>query len=111
MNTYQAVFILDDKKVDDGGDAFANDVVSYIKELGGQFKEKNSLGRKQFARRIKNRSAGHYWEFVFDLDPTKVETFEDRYRLNNTVLRLVVFHHESVPAGTRRRRARRRRRR
>ena len=102
MKTYEAVFILDDKKLDDHGDSFARQVGDHIRDLGGKVKEKGSLGRKQFARRIKKRSAGQYWDFVFDLDPDKVVTFEDKYRLDDAVLRLVVFIYEPPPPGVER---------
>ena len=69
MKTYEAIFILDDKKFDDHGDSFSRKVGEHIRSLGGKVKETNSLGRRQFARRIKKKSAGQYWDFVFDLDP------------------------------------------
>lgn len=100
MKTYEAVFILDDKKVDDHGDSFARTVADHVRDLGGKVKEKNSLGRKQFSRRIKKRSAGQYWDFVFDLEPEKVLTFEEKYRLDSSVLRLVVLIYEPPPAGS-----------
>lgn len=91
MRTYEAVFILDDRKFEDGGDAFARDITSHIKGLGGKVKEKNGLGRKQFSRPIEKHSAGLYWDFLFEMEPAKVGTFEDKYRLNTSVLRLNVF--------------------
>ena len=102
MKTYEAVFILDDKKLDDHGDSFARRVGDHIRDLGGKVKEKGSLGRKQFARRIKKKSAGQYWDFVFDLDPEQVATFEEKYRLDSAVLRLVVFIYEPPPEGVER---------
>ena len=91
MTTYEAVFILDSKKAEDGGEAFARDVVAHIKALGGNMREKTQMGRKSLARPIGKHRAGTYWYFLMDLASEKIATFEDKYRLNSLVLRLKVF--------------------
>jgi len=97
LGKYEAVFILDEKKLDDHGDAFIRDVAKVIKGLGGQVHEKNSMGRKQFARPIRNMRAGSYWGLIFDLDPAQLRTFQDTYRHEEVVLRLEVFRYEPPP--------------
>ena len=100
MRTYDVVFILDEKKVEDGGEKFANDVVAQVNSLGGNVKEKNAIGRRQFARAIGKNNSGIYWEFVTDLDPSKVAALQEKYRLDPTVLRLVCFDYvASDPRG------------
>ncbi len=99
MRTYEAVFILDERKIEDKGDTFARAVAGHIKDLRGKVRERRSLGRRQLAYKINKRSSGVYWDFVFDLDPARLGAFEDKYRLNETVLRLVVFLYEPPPAG------------
>jgi ribosomal protein S6 len=101
LRTYEAVFILDDRKFEDAGEAFSREIGSHIKSLGGKGKERNSLGRKQFARPIGKHVTGLYWGFVFDLDPSKVGTFQDKYRLNTSVLRLTVLQYEAPPRRSR----------
>lgn len=101
MRTYDAIFILDEKKLEDGGEGFAKDVASHIKTIGGTLKEKIALGRKTFARPIGKTTAGVYWEFIVDLDPANVPLFEDKYRLNTTLLRMKVFHYLPIPASGR----------
>ena len=91
MRTYEAVFILDPKKVEDGGEAFAKAAGELVVALGGKVQRCVSLGRRQFARPIGKHKAGIYWDLAVDLSAASVATLKDRYRLNSTVLRLEVF--------------------
>jgi len=99
LSTYEAVFILNDRKFEDNGTAFADEIAAHIQSLGGKVAEKKCLGRRQFARMIKKLKAGTYWDFVFSVEPDQVETFKDKYRLNAAVLRLEVFIYEPPPAN------------
>lgn len=92
MNTYEALFILDERQLKDGGEAFAKGVVDKIHSLGGKERKSESLGRKQFARPLKKKyTSGVYWDFVFDLSPSQVNALKDEYRLQDSVLRVAVF--------------------
>ncbi len=97
MRTYEAVFILDERKVEGRGDDFAKKVSEFMKSIGGVVKESHCLGRRHFAYKIQKKSAGIYWDFVLDLAPEHVKTLQDKYRLDGTVLRLVVFLYEAPP--------------
>lgn len=99
MKTYEAIFILDERHVEDGGEAFAAEVEEVIATLGGKLVEKKSLGRKTFAREIKKKKSGIYWQFVVELAPEKVAELQERYRLNQVVMRLDVFIYEEPPAN------------
>ncbi len=94
MKPYEAVFILDSKKFEDGGESFSRDAEKHIKSLGGRVNHRISLGRRQFARPIAKHRAGNYWDLLFELDPDQVEALHDNYRLNASVLRLEVFQHD-----------------
>lgn len=94
MKTYEAVFILDPKKIEDNGEAFAKSAGADVESLGGKVHKTVSLGRKQFARPIGKHRAGNYWDLIIDLAPENVALLQDRYRLNTTVLRFVVFNYE-----------------
>ena len=91
MKTYEAVFILDPKKVEDGGEAFAKAASELVESLGGKVQRCVSLGRRQFARPIGKHKAGIYWDLAADLAAESVAAIKDRYRLNSTVLRLEIF--------------------
>ena len=91
MRTYEAVFILDPKKLEDAGDAFAKSAGEQVEALGGKVQKCTSMGRRQFARPIGRHKAGIYWDLVIELGAENVAALKDRYRLNSTVLRLEVF--------------------
>ena len=97
MRAYEAVVILDERKHEDSGEAFAGTFIKLVEELGGTLKERNPMGRRQFARPIKKLRSGIYWDFVFDLDPEKVVVLKGRYRLDETVLRLAVVNYVPPP--------------
>ena len=72
MKKYEAVFILDIRKVEDEGKGFTEEFGKNLESWGGKLLEANAMGRKQFAREINKRKAGIYWDYVFELDPLKV---------------------------------------
>lgn len=100
MKTYEAVLILDERLVEDGGEAILVDVEKTIAALGGTVKEKTSLGRKTFARQVRKTkaSSGIYWDVVIDLPPEQIDELKERYRLNKTMLRIQVMDYVAPPA-------------
>lgn len=97
MRTYEAVFILNDRKVEGGPESFADIVARDVEELGGAIRDKEMLGRKQFARPIGRHRAGTYWDFIVHMQPDQVDVLRERYRLSNQVLRLEIFQYEAPP--------------
>jgi len=89
------VFILDSRKLEDDGDAFARGVAKHVKSLDGEVKQRISMGRRQFSRPIRKLKAGVYWDFVIDLDPAQVDLFKAQYRLNERVLRVDVMEYDA----------------
>ena len=87
MKKYEAVFILDIRKVDDEGKAFSQEFGALVESLGGKMEAAVSLGRKQFTYDINKRKAGIYWDFLFELDPLKLIEIKNKYKLNEKVLR------------------------
>ena len=94
MKKYDAIFILNDRKYEDGGEAFSKKVGENIVALGGGEVSVKNMGRKQFARPIGKRTSGLYLRFFFNLAEDKVAEFIESYRLDNTVLRTVVYNYE-----------------
>ena len=102
MKKYEAVFILDMRKVEDEGKAFSEEFAKNIQGWGGKVVESIPMGRKQFAREIRKRKAGVYWDYVFELDPLKAGEVREKYRLDERVVRILTINYErpdSVPAG------------
>ncbi|MCF7854717.1 MAG: 30S ribosomal protein S6 [Candidatus Pacebacteria bacterium] len=94
MRTYEAVFVLDESKFDDAGDALAKEVEQNIEQLGGRVRKKTAMGRRPFSRPMKKKNAGIYWDFIFDMESSNVDSLEGIYRLNDAVLRTGIFLYE-----------------
>ena len=94
MRKYEAVFILDPRKVEGEGEAFSTSIEENFKSMGGTVERVKCLERKTFARPIGRHTMGIYWDYVVSLPPDAVAKIKDQYRLNQTVLRLVFFNFE-----------------
>ena len=100
MKKYEAIFILDIRKVEDEGKGFTEEFGKNLESWGGKRIEANAMGRKQFAREINKRKAGIYWDYVFEMDPLKVIEVRNQYRLDERLIRLLVINYdrpEGVP--------------
>jgi len=91
LKKYEAVYILDDRRLDDHGDVFVGELTKYIESLGGNVEVAKSLGRKQLASPIRKRNTGVYWDLEMNMPEDKLAELHEHYRMNDTVLRDVVF--------------------
>jgi len=94
LRKYEAVFILDPRKVEGNGEAFDTSIQDKLKGLGANITRVKCLDKKVFTYPIKKRKAGIYWDYVAEMTPDCVAKLEDFYRLNQTVLRLACFLYE-----------------
>lgn len=92
LKKYEAIFILDLRKVEDEGKAFSEEFAKLIQGFGGGINETVLMGRKQFAREIKKRKAGVYVNFVFELDADKETQIRENFRLDERVLRILIIN-------------------
>ena len=100
MKKYETVIILDDRKIQDEGKAFVEEFSTKISRAGGEIVKVTSLGRKQFARQMKKRKTGFYWDFTINLDEKEAKKLPTYYNLDERVLRLqnFVYDRPEVPA-------------
>jgi small subunit ribosomal protein S6 len=52
------------------------------------------MGRKTFAREINKAKAGIYWNYIFTLDPDKVEAIRNQFRLDERIIRLMIINYD-----------------
>jgi len=102
LKTYETVIILDDRRIQDEGKAFVEEFSSKISRAGGKVVKATSLGRKQFARQMKKRKTGFYWDFVIELEEAEAKKLPEYYNHDERVLRLQTFIYDrpKVPAVT-----------
>ena len=91
MKKYEVVIILDPRAVEGNGDAFSEAFQASMKELGGNVTRVKFFEQRTFAYPIKKRKTGIYWDYVVEAEGTFVAALKDKFRLNQSVLRLVVF--------------------
>ncbi len=94
MSKYEVVFILDPAKVEGNGEAFDAEIQEQLKALGGEISRVKFFEKRTFARPMGKYKVGLYWDYVVTLDPQGPVKLKDKYRLNNTVIRLAVFTYE-----------------
>jgi len=61
-----------------------------ITKQGGAVEHTTRMGRQTFARRLKKKDAGFYILLTFTLDPAKIATLRERYKLNEDVFRVQI---------------------
>ena len=92
MKKYEAIFILDIRKVDDEGAGVSGEIETLIKKWGGEMTKSDSLGRRQFAYEVNKRKGGIYWNYVFTALPDKVKELKEYFRLDERVLRNMIIN-------------------
>ncbi len=91
MKKYEAVFILDVRRTEDEGATFSKEFASLIALLGGTMVSSTPMGRRQFTYEIKKRKAGIYFDFVFELETSKVCEIKEKYKLDERILRNLII--------------------
>jgi ribosomal protein S6 len=91
LKKYESIFILDSNRFDDGGKAFIENYKSIIQALSGEVIEIMEMGVRQLSHPIKKQSSAIYWDVVFQLYPGKISELKDNFRLDESVLRFVIF--------------------
>ena len=95
MKKYETLVILDEKNLKDDGGEFLAKIEKVISgEFGGKIVSSENLGRKQFAREIKKRKTGIYLDIVHEMEPNKVVTLQDKFKLDDTVLRMQTYSYD-----------------
>ena len=91
MKKYEAVFILDIRRVEDEGAAFTREITDLIASLGGVMVSVEPMGRQQFTYEIKKRKAGIYYDYVFETEESNIVVIKDKYHLDERVLRNMII--------------------
>jgi len=102
LKKYEAIFILDIRKVDDEGVAFTKEITGLIEKLGGVMVSSTPMGRRQFSYEINKRKAGIYFDYVFEVETEKVIDIKEQYKLDERVLRNMIIIYDrpaNAPTG------------
>ena len=94
LNKYETIVILDERRNEDGGKVFIESFQEFIKELEGITLETEEMGLRQLAHPINKKSSGYYWDVIIELPPNKVLEVKEKFRLDQSVLRLEIFSYD-----------------
>jgi len=94
LKKYESVFVLEIRKVEDEGKAFTEELKSFIEKNGGTMENAIPMGRKQFARMMKSSKAGIYWNYVFSIEPDKIEAIKNKFHLDERILRSLIINYD-----------------
>lgn len=94
MKKYEAIFITDSQKNEEGSANFIKETESLIKLLDGMVHETEDLGARQFAHPINKKTMGHYFSIITSLPENKVIELKEKFRLNPNVFRVEVFSYD-----------------
>jgi len=92
LKKYEAVYILDVRKVEDDGKAWTAEFAKLVEDFGGKVEENTFMGRKQFAREINKRKVVAYYNFVFTATADSVKKLVDAYALDERVIREMIIN-------------------
>ena len=101
MKSYDALFILAETVREDQVDAFNDRIRGEIEKLGGAVRQVVPMGRRAFAAPLKKRASGVYVRMTFDLEPSKMASLQERFKMNEDIFRVqIVVADRPVTAET-----------
>ena len=90
MKIYEGCFILSNA----GKEAEVKDLIDsiekQIRDAGGKVLKIQRMDKRPFARVTGKIDGGYYVNYVFEMEPAKLNAFRDKFRLNESVYRLMV---------------------
>jgi small subunit ribosomal protein S6 len=94
MRKYEGLFILRPNLSEDELGKLSTAVVEVIAKNNGKVDRKEDMGIRDLAYQIKKEKKGRYLLVYFTAEPNAISAIEKAYKLNESVLRSVIFEHE-----------------
>ena len=95
MNKYEGMFIVKPNLNKDEIEKTASAITEAIVRNGGGVEKKKDMGLRQLAYEIKKERQGHYLLVYFTAAPKAVSEMEKTYKLNESILRALVFKRDN----------------
>ena len=95
MKKYEGLFILKPNLSDEEYGKLTAAVIEVITKHGGKVDGKEELGTKDLAYPIKKEKKGRYFLVYFTGEPQSITAMERIYKINELILRAVIFIHEA----------------
>ncbi len=91
MNTYEGVFIVRAALDTDAQEKMLEEIKGVITKNKGEIIQVQNWGKRKLTYLIKKQSEGFYYIVDFKLIPTIVKKIENTYRLNDSILRVLIL--------------------
>ena len=95
MRKYEGLFILKPNLSDEEYGKLSAAVIEVITKNGGKVDAKEELGTRDLAYPIKKEKTGRYLLLYFTGEPQSITVMERVYKINESILRAVIFIHEA----------------
>ncbi len=97
MRKYEGLFILKPNLSEDESGKLMTAVMDVITKNGGKVEHKEDMGVRDLAYEIKKEKKGRYFLAFFSAEPQSIKVVERAYKINESVLRVMIFGHEAPP--------------
>lgn len=94
MKKYEGLFILKPHLTEDTFGKLSTAVAEVVTKNGGKVDRKEDMGVRDLAYQIKKEKKGHYLLVYFTAEPKAVSAIEKAYKLNELILRSIIFQDE-----------------
>lgn len=91
MNFYEAVFIVRQGASTSHVETITQEVVSFIKSLGGEVTKTEFCGLKQLAYPIKKNNKGYYVLLNIANENNNINALERKFRLHEDIIRSLII--------------------
>jgi len=89
MKEYEALFIVDASKEDSLKEVTAS-INGAIAKSEGKVTKEEPWGKQRLPYPIKKQTEGIYYKLTFSLDPSQVSGLNNSYKLNPSILRVMI---------------------
>lgn len=95
---YELMFIVTPELEAEGTVTLLQRVQDYLEEANGEVLKRDDWGMRRLAYPIEKQREGHYYLLQFTADSSKVNGFERRILLTNSILREIVIQLDEAPS-------------
>jgi len=86
---YEALFVIDPAK-EESLKEVAETITGTIAKNNGRVGKEANWGRQRLSHAIKKSREGVYYKIDFSIDPSKIQTINSAYKLNASILRVMI---------------------
>ncbi len=97
-HTYEGLFILNTSGKEEGSKELIERLEKDIQAGGGKINKVERMDKRPFARVAHDVDSGYYVNIVFDMEPSQLDAFRLKLRLDEDVFRVMFLRSHGTPA-------------